>query len=86
MLDVNGVGSTIPMLKDPALTKLIKSSISCYMVFVKEHVQNLNVLNESQGEIKEDSEKSKLLQEFKTFSRMTFRMRCLLHEDKMTII
>ena len=34
------------------------------MVFVKEHVQNLNVFNESQGETKEDLEKSKLLQEF----------------------
>ena len=32
-LDVNGAGNTIPLLETQALTKVIKSSISCYMIF-----------------------------------------------------
>ena len=39
LLDVNGARSTIPMLEAPALTKVIKSSISCYMIFVKESLK-----------------------------------------------
>ena len=63
-LKCNEAGHTIPIVVSSTFAKGIKSSVSCYMVFVKEHVQNLNVLNESHGETKEDLEKSKLLQEF----------------------
>ena len=63
-LKCNEAGHTIPIVVSSTFAKGIKSIVSCYMVFVKEHVQNLNVLNKSQGETKEDLEKSKLLQEF----------------------
>ena len=63
-LKCNEAGHTIPVVVSSTFAKGINSSISYYMVFVKEHVQNLNVLNASQGETKEDLEKSKLLQEF----------------------
>ena len=40
LLDVKGVGSTIPMLEAPTLTKVIKNSVSCYMIFVKESLKD----------------------------------------------
>ena len=63
-LQCNEAGHTIPVVVSSTFAKGIKSSVSCYMVFVKENVQSLKVLKESQGETKEDLEKSKLLQEF----------------------
>ena len=63
-LKCNKAGHTIPVVVSSTFAKGIKSSVSCYMVFVKEHVQSLSALNESQGETKEDLEKSKILQEF----------------------
>ena len=40
MLDVKCIGSIILMLKALALTKVIKSSISCYMIFVKDSLRD----------------------------------------------
>ena len=39
-LKCNEVGHTIPVVVSSTFAKGIKSSISCYMVFVKEHVQS----------------------------------------------
>ena len=36
ILDVKGAGNTIPYVNDSTLAKGIKSSISCYLIFVKE--------------------------------------------------
>ena len=60
----NEAGHTIPVVVSSTFAKGIKSSVSCYMVFVKEHVQNSRELNVSKRETKENLAMSKLLQEF----------------------
>ncbi|MCO5572996.1 hypothetical protein L7F22_026758 [Adiantum nelumboides] len=57
-------GSTIPIVPTQVFDKVIKSSISCYMVFVKESKEGACVLKESCSETKEKSEMSDLLNEF----------------------
>ena len=63
-LKCNEAGHTIPVVVSSTFAKGIKSSISCYMVFVKEHVQSSSELNVSKSETKETLAMSKLLQEF----------------------
>ena len=58
ILDVKGAKNTIPYVNDYTLAKGIKSSISCYLIFVKESQKDSSVL---QGETKEDLELSKFL-------------------------
>ena len=64
MLDVNGVGSTIPMLEALALTKVIKSSISCYMIFVKEFLKDACASSYVKVETKEDVDNFYFLSKF----------------------
>ena len=63
-LKCNEAGHTIPVVVSSTFAKGIKSSISCYMVFVKEHVQSSSELNVFKSETKENLAMSKLLQEF----------------------
>ena len=45
-LDVNSAGNTIPLVNTQAFDKVMKSSFSCYMVFVKESKEDACVLKE----------------------------------------
>ena len=64
MLDVNGAGSTIPMLEAPALTKVIKNSVSCYMIFVKEFSKDACASSCAKVETKEDRDNFNFLSKF----------------------
>ena len=64
MLDVKGTGSTIPLLKALALTKIIKSSISCYMIFVKESLKDACASSCVEVKTKEDKANFDFLKEF----------------------
>ena len=57
-LQFNVAGHTVPIVPSSTFSRLIKTSVLCYMVFVKEHEQSLSA---SKGETKEDLEMSKLL-------------------------
>ena len=63
-LKCNEAGHTISVVDSSTFAKGIKSSISCYMVFVKEHVRSASELNVSKSKTKENLAMSKLLQEF----------------------
>ena len=62
-LDVNSAGSTIPLVHTQAFDKVMKSSISCYMVFVKDSKEDVKH-NKLRSETKEDLELSNFLNEF----------------------
>ena len=64
VLDVNSAGSTIPLVHTQAFDKVMKSSLSCYMVFVKESKEDACVLKEVENETKEELELSNFLHEF----------------------
>ena len=64
MLDVKGAGSTIPLLEAPALTKIIKSSVSCYMIFVKESLKDACASSCVEVETKENKANFDFLSEF----------------------
>ena len=64
MLDVNGAGSTIPMLEAPASTKVVKRSISCYMIFVKESLKDACASSCVKVETKEDIDNFSFLSKF----------------------
>ena len=49
-LSCNSVGSTIPVEALSNFHNVIKNSLSCYMVFVKEHEKSLSELKESKGD------------------------------------
>ncbi|MCO5613123.1 hypothetical protein L7F22_067398 [Adiantum nelumboides] len=61
-LDVSHKGNTIPLVQTPTLDKVMKSSISCYVIFVKESKEN--ACNEIKSETKEEQELSNFLREF----------------------
>ncbi|MCO5559899.1 hypothetical protein L7F22_013503 [Adiantum nelumboides] len=63
-LDVNGADNTIPVVLTQVYDKVIKSSISCYMVFVKESKESACVLKELCSETRDKSKMSDLLNEF----------------------
>ena len=64
MLDVKGARNTIPMLEALALTKVIKSSISCYMIFVKESLKDACASSSAKIETKEDRDNFNFLSKF----------------------
>ena len=64
MLDVKGAGSTIPMLDSLDLTKVIKNSISCYMIFVKESLKDACASSCVKEETKEDRDNFNFLSKF----------------------
>ena len=57
-------GHTILVVVSSNLSKVIKTSILCYMVFKKEHDKSLSYLSFFKEETKEDLEIPKLLREF----------------------
>ena len=63
-LDVNSAGNTIPLVNTQAFDKVMKSSLSCYIFFVKESKEDACVLKEVVNETKEDLELSNFLREF----------------------
>ena len=63
-LQCNVACHTIPVEASSTFSRVIKTSILCYMVFVKEHEQGLSALNVSKGGTKEELKMSKLLREF----------------------
>ena len=63
-LDVNGAGNTIPLLEIQALTKVIKSSILCYMIFVKESLKDACASSCLKIETSEDIELFNFLKDF----------------------
>ena len=54
-LSCNVAGHTIPVVASSNFSKAIKTSISCYMVFLKEHDQSLSDLNLSKRETKDSN-------------------------------
>ena len=63
-LNVNGSRNTIPMLETQALTKVIQSSISCYMIFVKESLKDACASSYLKVETSEDIKNFNFLKEF----------------------
>ena len=61
---VNGSRSTIPMLETQALTILIKISISCYMIFVKESLKDACASSSLKVETSEDIKNFNFPKEF----------------------
>ncbi|MCO5560272.1 hypothetical protein L7F22_013883 [Adiantum nelumboides] len=57
-------GSTIPLANDQAFDKLIKSSISAYMTFVKDSLNGVNEPQVNESGIQEDLELSNFLNQF----------------------
>ena len=64
LLDVNSTRSTIPMLEAPALTKVIKNSVSCDMIFVKEFLKDACDSNGVTVETREDRDNFNFLSKF----------------------
>ena len=60
-VNVNAAGNIITYVHGTAFDKVIKSFISCYMVFVKEVKEGLSDLNVSKDETKEKLELSTFL-------------------------
>ena len=54
ILNVNSLGSTIPILDTLSMDKSMKSAISSYMIFVKESSNDINVLQTQLGKRKEE--------------------------------
>ena len=63
-LDVNSAGNTIPFVHTQAFDKVIKNSLSCYIVFVKENSDDACVLKNASYETKEEKKMSNFLKEF----------------------
>ena len=63
-LDVNSACNTIPIVHTQAFDKVIKNSLSCYMVFVKENSDDACVLKNASYETKEKIEMQFFLKEF----------------------
>ena len=61
ILDVKGARNTIPYVNESTLAKGIKSSISCYLIFVKDFHKDSSDLP---SETKENLDLFKFLQEF----------------------
>ncbi|MCO5604733.1 hypothetical protein L7F22_058903 [Adiantum nelumboides] len=57
-------GSTIPLVNDQAFDKPIKSSISVYMIFVKDSLNGVNETQVNESGMQEDLELSNLLNQF----------------------
>ncbi|MCO5548421.1 hypothetical protein L7F22_001877 [Adiantum nelumboides] len=58
-------GSTIPLVNNQAFDKSIKSSISAYMIFVKDSSSDVNKTQVDESGMQEDLELSKFLNQFK---------------------
>ncbi len=63
-LDVNSAGNTIPLISTRVFDKVMKNSVSCYMVFVKESSNDECVLKDTKYETKEELELANFLNEF----------------------
>ncbi|MCO5600345.1 hypothetical protein L7F22_054456 [Adiantum nelumboides] len=57
-------GSTIPLVNDQAFDKSIKSSISAYMIFVKDSLSDVNKTQVNESGMHEELELSKFLNQF----------------------
>ncbi|MCO5580691.1 hypothetical protein L7F22_034561 [Adiantum nelumboides] len=57
-------GSTIPLVNDQAFDKSIKSSISVYMIFVKDSLSDVNKTQVNESGVSEDLELSTFLNQF----------------------
>ncbi|MCO5597579.1 hypothetical protein L7F22_051658 [Adiantum nelumboides] len=57
-------GSSIPLVNDQAFEKSIKSSISTYMIFVKDYLSDVNKTQLNESGMHEDLELSKFLNQF----------------------
>ncbi|MCO5551171.1 hypothetical protein L7F22_004668 [Adiantum nelumboides] len=57
-------GSTIPLVNDQAFDKSIKSSISTYMIFVKDSLSDVNKTQVNESGMHEDLKLSKFLNQF----------------------
>ncbi|MCO5553339.1 hypothetical protein L7F22_006860 [Adiantum nelumboides] len=57
-------GSTIPLVNDQAFDKSIKSSISAYMIFVKDSLSDVNKTQVDESGMYQDLELSKFLSQF----------------------
>ena len=63
-LTCNIAGSTILVVALSTFHNITTNSISCDMVFVKEHEKSVNELKESKSETKEELELANFLREF----------------------
>ncbi|MCO5587306.1 hypothetical protein L7F22_041254 [Adiantum nelumboides] len=63
-IDAQESGNTIPLVHTHAFDKSIKSSISVYMIFVKESLSDANKTQVSESGLQEDLELSKFLNQF----------------------
>ena len=64
ILNVNTLGSTIPIVDTLSLDKSMKSAISSYMIFVKESSNDVNVLQTQLGKSKEEIDLSNFLNQY----------------------
>ncbi|MCO5600634.1 hypothetical protein L7F22_054749 [Adiantum nelumboides] len=63
-IDAQESGNTIPLVHTHAFDKSIKSSISVYMIFVKDSLNDVNKTQVNESGLKEDLELSKFLNQF----------------------
>ncbi|MCO5578145.1 hypothetical protein L7F22_031983 [Adiantum nelumboides] len=63
-IDAQESGNTIPLVHTHAFDKSIKSSISVYMIFVKDSLSDVNKTQVNESGLKEDLELSKYLNQF----------------------
>ncbi|MCO5554217.1 hypothetical protein L7F22_007745 [Adiantum nelumboides] len=63
-IDAQESGNTIPLVHTHAFDKSIKSSISVYMIFVKDSLSDVNKTQVNESGLKEDLELSKFLNQF----------------------
>ncbi|MCO5553126.1 hypothetical protein L7F22_006647 [Adiantum nelumboides] len=63
-IDAQESGNTIPLVHTHAFDKSIKSSISVYMIFIKDSLSNVNKTQVNESGIQEDLELSKFLNQF----------------------
>ncbi|MCO5560432.1 hypothetical protein L7F22_014047 [Adiantum nelumboides] len=63
-IDAQESGNTIPLVYTDAFDKSIKSSISAYMIFVKDSLNDVNKTQVNESGLQEDLELSKFLNQF----------------------
>ncbi|MCO5611684.1 hypothetical protein L7F22_065942 [Adiantum nelumboides] len=66
-IDTQESGNTIPLVHTHAFDKSIKSSISVYMIFVKDSLSDVNKTQVNESGSQEDLELSKFLHQFQDF-------------------
>ena len=64
VLNVKATGNTIPYVNNSIMAKAIKSSLSCYLIFVKESPKDSNTNHVTYHETQEETEFSNFLHEF----------------------